>query len=375
MSQKLFAPATLGKLILQNHIVMAPMTRSRATVDHIPTPIIAEYYAQRASAGLIITEGTSPSPNGEGYARIPGLYNANQVNGWKTVTKAVHEKGSKIFVQLMHTGRIGHPANLTNGGEVMAPSAVQAAGQMYTDTDGMQDHPTPHALTTEEVKAAIQEHVTAAKNAIEAGFDGVELHGANGYLLEQFLNPDSNRRTDEYGGSVENRTRFVLETAEAVGNAIGFDKTGIRLSPYGVNSDMKPYDETDETYKHLATQLNALGLVYIHLVDHSAMGAPAVPANVVPMFRDAFAGTLILSGGYDADRAEADLESNKGDLIAFGRPFISNPDLVERFKTGAELAQPDFDTFYTPGEKGYTDYPTLQHDRSVAVDENAVAEN
>jgi N-ethylmaleimide reductase len=375
MSQKLFSPATLGKLTLQNHIVMAPMTRSRATVDHIPTPIIAEYYAQRASAGLIITEGTSPSPNGEGYARIPGLYNADQVNGWKPVTKAVHEKGSKIFAQLMHTGRIGHLANLTNGGEVVAPSATAASGQMYTDTEGMQDHPTPRALTTDEVKAVIQEFVIAAQNAIEAGFDGVELHGANGYLIEQFLNPSSNQRTDEFGSSVENRSRFVLETAEAVGKAIGFEKTGIRLSPYGANGDMHPYDEIDETYTHLAKQLNELGLVYIHLVDHSAMGAPTVPSHIVETIRNAFNGTLILSGGYDADRAEVDLDNNKGDLIAFGRPFISNPDLVERFKTGAELNQPDFNTFYTPGEKGYTDYPTLQNDRSVTIDENTVAEN
>lgn len=360
MSQKLFSPATLGKLTLQNHIVMAPMTRSRASVNHIPTPIIADYYAQRASAGLIITEGTSPSPDGDGYARIPGLYKAEQVNAWKPVTQSVHEKGGKIFVQLMHTGRIGHPANLTNGGEVVAPSAVVASGQMYTDTEGMQNHPIPRALTTDEVKAAIREFVTAAQNAVEAGFDGVELHGANGYLIEQFLNPSSNQRTDEFGGSVENRTRFALETAEAVGNAIGFEKTGIRLSPYGVNGDMHPYNETDETYEHLARQLNTLGLVYVHLVDHSAMGAPAVPSHVVDVIRTEFKGTLILAGGYDAGRAEADLESGRADLIAFGRPFIANPDLVERFKTGADLAQPDFNLFYTPGENGYSDYPTLE---------------
>ncbi len=375
MSQKLFSPATLGKLTLQNHIVMAPMTRSRAKVNHIPTPIMVEYYTQRVSAGLIITEGTSPSPNGDGYARIPGLYNADQVNAWKPVTKAVHEEGCKIFVQLMHTGRIGHPANLTNGGEVIAPSAVAAGGEMYTDTEGMQPHPTPRALTTDEVKNAIQEFVVASQNAIEAGFDGVELHAANGYLLEQFLNPSSNQRTDDFGGSVENRSRFVLETAEAVGKAIGFEKTGIRLSPYGANGDMHPYDEVDETYAYLAKQLNELGLVYIHLVDHSAMGAPAVPSHIVETIRNAFNGTLILSGGYDAGRAETDLDNNKGDLIAFGRPFISNPDLVERLKTGAELNQPDPDTFYTPGEEGYTDYPTLQDDSSVTVDENAVVEN
>ena len=334
-----------------------------------------EYYTQRGSAGLIITEGTSPSPNGDGYARIPGLYSSEQVNAWKPVTKAVHEKGGKMFAQLMHTGRIGHPANLTNGGEVVAPSAIAAGGEMYTDTEGMQPHPTPHALTTDEVKVAIQEFVTASRNAIEAGFDGVELHAANGYLLEQFISPQTNQRTDEFGGSLEKRARFVLETAEAVGNAIGFEKTGIRLSPYGAGGDMKPYDKIDETYAYLAKKLDELGLVYIHLVDHEAMGAPAVPSRVVEAIRNAFNGTIILSGGYDADRAETDLENNKGDLIAFGRPFIANPDLVERFKTGAELNEPDSDTFYTPGKKGYTDYPTLQNDRSVTVDENAVAEN
>ena len=375
MSKLLYAPATLGTLTLQNHIVMAPMTRSRASANHVPTPIMADYYAQRATAGLIITEGTSPSPNGDGYTRIPGLYSAEQVAAWKPVTNAVHEKGGKIVAQLMHTGRIAHPANLTNGGEVVAPSAIQAGGQMYTDTEGMQDNAMPRALTTDEVKATIQEFVTASKNAIEAGFDGVELHGANGYLIEQFLNPVSNQRTDEYGGSVENRTRFALETAEAVGNAIGFDKTGIRLSPYGVNGDMTPYDETDATYEHLANQLNKLGVLYIHLVDHSAMGAPAVPSHVVEVIRNEFNGTLILAGGYDAGRAEADLESGRADLVAFGRPFIANPDLVERLKTGADLAQPDFNLFYTPGANGYSDYPTLEHNRAVAVDKNAVAEH
>ena len=375
MSTLLFSSATLGSLTLQNHIVMAPMTRSRASANHIPTSIMADYYAQRATAGLIITEGTSPSPNGEGYARIPGLYNAEQVAAWKPVTQAVHEKGGKIFAQLMHTGRIAHPANLTNGGEVVAPSAVQASGQMYTDTEGMQDNAMPRALTTDEVKAAVQEFVKAAENAIEAGFDGVELHGANGYLIEQFLNPGSNQRTDEYGGSVANRTRFALETAEAVGKAIGFEKTGIRLSPYGVNGDMTPYSEVDETYEQLAKQLNTLGLVYIHLVDHSAMGAPAVPSHIVDVIRSAFTGTLILAGGYEAGRAEADLENGRADLIAFGRPFIANPDLVERYKTGADLAQPDFNLFYTPGENGYSDYPTLEDNRAVAVDENAVVEH
>lgn len=360
MAQKLFSEAKLGSITLQNHVVMAPMTRNRATTDHDVTAIMATYYAQRATAGLIITEGVAPSPNGNGYARVPGLYTPSQVSGWKSVTAAVHAEGGHIFAQLMHSGRIGHPVNMHQGGEVIAPSAVAAAGQIYTDTDGMLDHPTPRALTTEEVKTTIQEFVTAAKNAIDAGFDGVELHGANGYLIEQFISPDSNKRTDEYGGSTENRSRFLLETAVAVGEAIGFDRVGVRLSPYGAFNDITAFEGADETYQHIAEQLNAIGVVYVHLVDHQAMGAPAVPAEVVNRIRTGFTGTLILSGGYDAARAEADLERGKGDLIAFGRPFIANPDLVERLKTGAAQNQPDYDTFYTPGIKGYTDYPVLE---------------
>jgi len=359
MAQKLFSEARLGNLTLTNHLVMAPMTRNRATADHLPTDIMATYYAQRASIGLIITEGVSPSPNGEGYARIPGIHSAAQVAGWRKVTDAVHAEGGKLFIQLMHTGRIGHASHLVGDAEVIAPSAIAAAGQIYTDTEGMQDHPTPRALTTDEVKQTIQEYVMASKNAIKAGFDGVELHGANGYLIEQFISPNTNQRTDEYGGSVENRSRFLLEAAEAAGKAIGFDKVGVRLSPYGVFNDIHPYPETDETYRYLAEKLNALGIVYLHLVDHAAMGAPAVPAHIVEDIRTRFTGTLILSGGYDAERAEAALESGQADLVAFGRPVIANPDFAERLQSGAEMNQPDFNTFYTPGEKGYTDYPAL----------------
>lgn len=336
------------------------MTRNRATADHLPTDIMATYYAQRASVGLIITEGTAPSPNGEGYARIPGIHSDAQVAGWRKVTDAVHAEGGKIFMQLMHTGRIGHRLNLTETAEVIAPSAIAANGQIYTDQAGMQDHPTPRALTTEEVKQTVQEFVKAAQNAVEAGFDGVELHGANGYLIEQFISPGTNQRTDEYGGSVENRSRFLLEVAEATGKAIGFDKVGVRLSPYGLFNDIAPYAETDETYRYIAEKLNDLGVVYVHLVDHESMGAPAVPAHIVSDIRDRFKGTLILSGGYDADRAEEVLQSGRADLVAFGRPVLANPDFVARLQAGVELNQPDFSTFYTPGEKGYTDYPVLE---------------
>ena len=364
MTQKLFSEAQLGNLTLQNHIVMAPMTRSRALSQGIPSDIVATYYAQRATAGLIITEGTSPSPDGLGYARIPGLYSAEQIAGWKNVTDAVHEKGGKIFVQLMHTGRITHPDNLPAGAEIVAPSAIAAKGDMWTDTQGMQPQPTPRALTTEEVKQTIQAYVQAAKNAVEAGFDGIELHGANGYLIEQFLHPAANQRTDEYGGSDENRSRFLLEIAQGAVEAIGADKVGIRLSPYGVAGDLPSYDGIEVLYNHLAEQLHQIGLVYIHLVDHSGMGAPVVPPSVVNGIRERFKGTLILAGGYDAARAEEALESGLADLVAFGRPFISNPDLVERMKTGTELAQPDMTTLYAPGpngfEQGYIDYPVLE---------------
>ena len=268
MAQTLFTEAKLGNLTLQNHIVMAPMTRNRATTDHEVTDIMATYYAQRASAGLIISEGIAPSPNGNGYARVPGLYTPAQVAGWKQVTDAVHAKGGRIFAQLMHSGRISHPVNMHEGGEVIAPSAVAAAGQIYTDTDGMLDHPTPRALTTAEVKQVIQEFVQASVNAIEAGFDGVELHGANGYLIEQFLRTATNQRTDEYGGSAENNARFALEIAEAVSNAIGKEKTGIRLSPYGPFNDMPYSPENDDAIYHYVAEKLSDYVVYVHLVDH-----------------------------------------------------------------------------------------------------------
>ena len=354
----LFSKATLGPLTLQNHLVMAPLTRSRAT-GNVPNDLMAEYYGQRASVGLIITEGTSPSPNGLGYPRIPGIFSDEQIAGWKKVTDAAHAKGAKIFIQLMHTGRIGHQLNLPTGAKVLAPSAVAAAGEMYTDAEGPKAHPVPAAMTEADIKTAIGEYVQAAKNAVAAGFDGVELHAANGYLLEQFIRPNSNVRTDQYGGSIENRARIVLEVAEATIAAIGKDKVGIRLSPYGAFNDMALYPEMEADYTYLAGKLNELGLVYVHLVDHSSMGAPPVPDSIKATFRKLFKGTLILSGGYDAARAEADLAASKCDLIAVGKPILANPDLVARWQAGAGLNAPDMSTFYTPGPKGYTDYPAL----------------
>ncbi|MBA3037123.1 MAG: alkene reductase [Desulfobacterium sp.] len=355
----LYLKTVLGLLPLQNHLVMSPMTRSRAT-DNIPNTIMAQYYAQRATAGLIITEGTSPSPNGLGYPRIPGIFSPEQVEGWKRITDEVHANGAKVFVQIMHCGRIAHPLNLPPGARILAPSAVAAAGEMYTDAEGNKPYPLPQAMTVADIKIAIAEFVQAAKNAITAGFDGVELHGANGYLLEQFIRSNTNLRSDDYGGLIENRARFLIEVAEAAIGAIGKDKVGIRLSPFGVFNDMPLYDNMEADYTYLAQQLSDRGLVYIHLVDHSHMGAPPVPDTMKATFRKLFNRTLILSGGYDAKRAENDLAAGKCDLIAVGRPFLANPDLVARWRTGAGVNEPDMTTFYTSGPKGYTDYPSLK---------------
>ncbi len=357
---KLFTPEKVGSIEVRNRLVMSPMTRCR-TIGNVPNDLMADYYRQRSGVGLIITEGVSPSANGLGYARIPGIFSKQQVEGWKKITSAVHENGGKIVIQFMHCGRIAHPLNIPEGAEILAPSAVKPAGQMWTDAAGMQDYTVPKAMTSEDLVSTKAEFVTAAKNAMEAGFDGVELHSANGYLLEQFLSPISNIRTDQYGGSVENRCRFVLEVAAAVADTIGKDKTGIRLSPYGVASDMPHYPEIDATYQYLSEQLNKLGIAYIHLVDHSAMGAPEVPLNIKKQIRSNFKNSVILAGGYEIERAEADIESDLGDLIAFGRPFINNPDLVERLENGWPLSTDlNMDQFYSADEKGYTDYPVYK---------------
>ena len=353
----LFAPTTLGPLALRNRIVMAPMTRSRALEASTPNELMAEYYGQRAGAGLIVTEGVSPAPNGTGYPRIPGLWSAPQVEGWKKVTQAVHAKGGRIFAQLMHTGRVGHPLNLPAGAEVVAPSAVALEGEMYTDAKGMQPHPVPRAMGEADVRQAVGEFVLASRNAIAAGFDGVELHGANGYLIEQFLSPHTNQRTDAWGGSVEKRLGFVLEVAKSVSAAIGGARVGIRLSPYGANAGMKPYPEIDETYTTLVPRLASTGIQYVHIVDHSAMGAPEVPETLKRALRKAWPRTFMLAGGFDRASAEAALNDGRCDLVAFGRPFLANPDFVARLERGLPLNAPDFATFYTPGPKGYTDYP------------------
>ncbi|MDD2851911.1 MAG: alkene reductase [Desulfuromonadaceae bacterium] len=360
---KLLTTYKLGTAELQNRIVMAPMTRSRAA-GNLPNSLMAEYYGQRSSAGLIITEGTSPSPNGLGYTRIPGVFSKEQTDSWQQITTAAHAGGARIYMQLMHCGRVGNMLNLPEGAELLAPSTVAMTGAIWTDTKGELPYDQPREMTLEEIHRAIAEYAQAARNAIDAGFDGVEIHGANGYLITQFLDPGSNQRTDDYGGDADKRNCFAIDVAMAVIAEVGAEKTGIRLSPYGVFNDMSgSYPGIAEQYGSLTEALGRLGLAYLHLVDHSAMGAPKPdPVTVKAMcqvFRTAGRGAVLLSGGYDCERAEADLQSGSADLIAFGRPFIANPDLVARIKNGQLLTVPDQTTFYSPGPVGYTDYPRI----------------
>jgi N-ethylmaleimide reductase len=345
------SPRDLGPLSLANRVVMAPMTRSRA-LGGVPNALMADYYAQRASAGLIITEGTAPSPDALGYARIPGLFSDAQIAGWRLVTDKVHAAGGRIIAQLMHVGRIAHEANLPAGARVVAPSAVTAKGQMWTDSAGLQPMATPIAMDAAQLETTRNEIVQAAKNAIAAGFDGVELHGANGYLLEQFLNPQSNQRDDEYGGSIAGRIRYVVEVVRATAAAIGADRVGIRLSPFNTFNDLSVYDETHDEYVALARELR--GIMYLHIIAFEAHAAARATAAAM---KDLFGGPVILNGGLDRASADRALEEGRADLVSFGRPFIANPDLVRRLAEGLPQAPPNAATFYTPGPEGYTDYP------------------
>jgi len=348
-------PFTKGALRLKNHVVMAPMTRSRA-LNNLPNELMATYYKQRSGAGLIITEGTSPSPEGLGYSRIPGIFSEAQVEGWKAVTRGVHEGGSKIFVQLMHTGRIAHIANLPEGYQPVGLSTRKAAGEIFTDKEGMQAYSVPVALDAAGITNVINDFVKAARNAVRAGFDGVELHGANGYLLEQSLNPHVNNRSDNYGGSIENRSRLTLEIAEKIAAAIGPEKVGLRISPYSLLSDMPAYDEAEvhQTYAYLSGELARLGIAYLHISD-----SPAIPEKTHQAIRSAFSNTLIYCNGLTADTAEAKLQDGSADLVAFGRSFLANPDFMRRIEKNAPFNEVDYRFLYSPGAQGYTDYPVL----------------
>jgi N-ethylmaleimide reductase len=360
---KILMPYSKKGFKLKSHLVMAPMTRSRA-IDNLPNELMEEYYGQRVGAGLIITEGTSPMPNGLGYPRIPGIHSKKQIYGWSLTIKKVHQGNCKIFCQLMHTGRIGHKDNLPEGEQLVSSSDIRAAGQIFTDTLGMQEYTFPVALTTEGVKITIQGHVSAAQNAMEAGFDGVELHGANGYLIEQFLHPIINNRSDGYGGDFKHRAAFALELAEKIASAIGNKKVGIRVSPFSTMGDLQAYspEEVHETYVYLANQLNKIGIAYIHVGM-----SPKIPQKTLDAIRSAFSGTIIICNGLTPESAEKALEQGFGDLVAFARSFLANPDLDKRIERNAALNMPNLSTAYTPGAKGYTDYPTLAGSKEKAA--------
>lgn len=353
----LFSPIQIGNYTLKNRIFMAPLTRCRSVQDNVPNDMMATYYGQRASAGLIISEATQISTQGVGYPCTPGIHTPEQVQGWKKVTQAVHDKDGKIFLQLWHVGRISHSAY--HGGELpVAPSPIKPTGEVYT-FEGMKSYETPRALTSEEIKEIVKEYARGAKNAIEAGFDGVEIHGANGYLIDQFLRDGSNIREDEYGGSIENRSRFLFEVIKAVTAEIGADKTGLRLSPSGTFNDMTDSDP-QKHFTYVCEQLNGCDLAYLHIVD-ALEGDIRHGANVVELsiLRDAYKGVLITNGAYDKERGNATIKHYEADAVAYGVLFIANPDLPERFKTNAGFNEADPDTFYTQDEKGYTDYPAM----------------
>jgi len=358
-SSDLFAPAPLGPYTLANRIVMAPLTRNRAGAGNVPQPMNAEYYAQRASAGLIITEATQISPQGVGYPATPGIHNRQQVDGWRRVTDAVHAAGGRIFLQLWHVGRISHPSLQPGGALPVAPSAIKPAGQAIT-YDGPQPFVTPRALEIEEIPGIVADYRRAAGYAQEAGFDGVEIHAANGYLLDQFLRDGTNHRSDRYGGSVDNRMRLLGEVAEAVVGVWGSDRVGVRISPLNPFNDIAD-SQPEATFTRVAQRLGDLGLAYLHVVEGAIHGGDTeLPRVDMGRLRRAFGGTYIANGGYDGERAKAALLAGAADLIAFGVPFIANPDLPLRLALGAGLNEPDPKTFYGGGARGYTDYRTLE---------------
>ena len=351
----LFSPLDIGPYTLPNRIVMAPMTRNRAGEGNVPHALNVVYYLQRASAGLIITEGSQISPQGVGYPATPGIHSAEQIEGWKKVTAEVHDKGGHIFLQLWHVGRISHPSLQPDGQVPVAPSAIKPAGQAAT-YEGMQDFVKPRELMFVELPDIIADYVNAARKAMQAGFDGVEIHSANGYLLDQFIRDGSNQRDDGYGGSIDKRTRLLREVVEAVCNAIGSNKVGVRISPENSFNDMHDSD-AQNTFNHVTDVLNGFKLAYLHVLEGDMVnGHRALDYSQI---KSRFAGPYIANCGYDFEKATQAIKKGTADLVSFGVPFISNPDLVERFKAGAELTAADQATFYGGDEKGYTDYPFL----------------
>lgn len=358
IAKNLFTPIQLGRYELPNRIVMAPLTRNRAGAGNVPQPLNALYYQQRASAGLIISEASQVCPQGQGYPATPGIHSAEQVAGWKAVTQAVHDQGGHIFLQLWHVGRISHPSFQPEGALPVAPSAIQPKGDAMT-YDGMQPFVTPRALELDEIPGIIDQYRQGAKNALEAGFDGVEVHGANGYLLDQFLRDGTNHRTDAYGGSLENRARLLLEVTQAAVEVWGSDRVGVRLSPSSTFNDMADSDPKT-TFGYAIQALNAFNLAYLHLLEPSEAdlryGGTPIPTRE---FRPLYNGTLMVNWDYDQATGHQAIASGDADLVSYGKLFIANPDLPRRFEENAPLNEPNFDTFYGGGAEGYTDYPSL----------------
>ncbi|NNG00602.1 MAG: alkene reductase [Desulfobacteraceae bacterium] len=361
MTDTLFTPYTLGDLTLPNRMVMAPMTRNRNDENGVPKPMAATHYAQRASAGLLITEATQVSEKANGYMFTPGIYTQSQVRGWQAVTDAVHEKGGRIFCQLWHAGRVSHPSLQPNGGDPVAPSAIQADTMVVT-SNGYEPPTKPRMLAIEEIPAIVDEFAHAAKLAEKAGFDGVEIHGANGYLIEQFLKDGANQRADAYGGDISSRMRFALEVAAAVLEVWGPGRVGFRISPRGVFNGMHDSDPP-ALYSQLAAALKDIPLAYLHVIEplpgHEAFKSQEDTAPVAGTIRRIYEGTIIINGGYGKESGEKAVAENEADLVAFGVPYLANPDLVERYHRNTPLNEPDQDTFYGGDEKGYNDYPFL----------------
>ncbi len=355
MGSSLLSTFQLGDIELRNRMIMAPMTRNRAGEGEAPTDLNAMYYRQRAGAGLIITEASQVAPEGIGYPATPGIHSPEQVMGWQKITRAVHEEGGRIFIQLWFCGRISHPSLLPDNATPVAPSAIRPAGQAFT-TSGMQDFVTPRALTIAEINSIVDQYRHAAHMASEAGFDGVEVHAANGYLIDQFLRDGSNQRDDEYGGSVENRMRFLNQVLDAVLEVWPSQRVGIRLTPENSFNDMSDSNPTDH-FLYFIAQLNNRNLAYLHMLEGDMGGADR--ALDYRVFRDAFNGPYIANNGYTQESGEQSLANGDADLIAYGIPYLANPDLVERFRSGAGLNEPNFDRLYGGGPDGYTDYPTL----------------